>query len=70
MDAGNNIGPKGWASLAPALKKLPQLDREDLDEYYNYHSPPHSPPHSTSDDDGLEEQDSEEEDEEDSEEEA
>jgi hypothetical protein len=30
MDAGNDIGPEGAASLAPALEKMPQLTSLDL----------------------------------------
>ncbi len=30
MDAENNIGPEGAASLAPALEKMPQLTSLDL----------------------------------------
>ena len=30
MDAGNELGPEGAASLAPALEKMPQLTSLDL----------------------------------------
>jgi hypothetical protein len=30
MDAGNELEPEGAASLAPALKKMPQLTSLDL----------------------------------------
>ncbi len=30
MDAGNNIGPEGAASLVAALEKMPQLTSLDL----------------------------------------
>ena len=31
MDAGNDLGPEGAASLTPALERMPQLTSLDLD---------------------------------------